>query len=336
MKLEYIQNPTEWDSLLKSFSSFNPFVQTWEWGEILKKEGKHVERVIIKDETKIIFVTQIIFTKLFSKYRYAFCPKGPLFIDQNNSGFELFVNYLKNKHCLFVRTEPKSKIIASIPSKLRKSIDINPRATTYLELKKSETELLSHMHSKTRYNIRLAQKKVVRITEEKNKEIFLKLMKETAKRDGFKLHYSSHYEHILYSELSKQITIWFEDVPIAVGIFIGFGDTFTYLYGASNYTHRNLMAPYLVQWKGIELGKSLGYKYYDFFGIAPLKNEKKIIDNEQTKEYEYDLKHQYAGVTRFKLGFGGNVKEDIGTWDVALYPFKYKVYELIRKIRRMV
>jgi lipid II:glycine glycyltransferase (peptidoglycan interpeptide bridge formation enzyme) len=86
---------------------------------------------------------------------------------------------------------------------------------------------------------------------------------------------------------------------------------------------------YLLQWEGIRLGKKLGYTHYDFFGIAPAcKGER--------GEYVYDEKHQYAGVTRFKLGFGGEVVEHPGTFDLILQPMKYKVYQLFRTLRRLV
>jgi lipid II:glycine glycyltransferase (peptidoglycan interpeptide bridge formation enzyme) len=111
-------------------------------------------------------------------------------------------------------------------------------------------------------------------------------------------------------------------------VFIGFGNTFTYLYGASDYEFRNLMAPYLLQWEGMEIGNDFGSTWYDFFGVAPRINE--------GQEYVYDLKHQYAGVTRFKLGFGGVAHQDPGTYDVVVRPFKYVIYQFVRKLRRLL
>ena len=68
---------------------------------------------------------------------------------------------------------------------------------------------------------------------------------------------------------SLQTTVYCNGEAIATGVFVGFGNTFTYLYGASDYEHRSLMAPYLVQWEGMKMGKKLGYSLYDWFGIAP-------------------------------------------------------------------
>ena len=69
--------------------------------------------------------------------------------------------------------------------------------------------------------------------------------------------------------MSRQLTIYDGSSPLATAILVGCGDVFTYLFGASDYEYRNLMAPYLVQWEGIQLGKKLGYKFYDFWGITP-------------------------------------------------------------------
>jgi lipid II:glycine glycyltransferase (peptidoglycan interpeptide bridge formation enzyme) len=97
------------------------------------------------------------------------------------------------------------------------------------------------------------------------------------------------------------------------------------------------MAPYLIQWKAIQLGKSLGYSFYDFYGVAPqveIKNTEPL--NFPAAEYVYDEHHKHSGFTRFKLGFGGVVEQNVGTWDVVLKPMVYRVYEVVRKIRRLM
>jgi lipid II:glycine glycyltransferase (peptidoglycan interpeptide bridge formation enzyme) len=102
---------------------------------------------------------------------------------------------------------------------------------------------------------------------------------------------------------------------IAGNIVAFFGDTVTYMHGASSNEFRNLMAPYALQWHCIKLAKQSGYKYYDFYGISDDK---------------------WPGVTRFKRGFGGKELEYPGTWDAVFDGVKYKIYGLLRKIRRVV
>lgn len=338
MKIVVVDNKTTWDALvIKDQASF---VQSWEWGEILKKEGKRVERVVVQEQEQIVGFAHIVCYKAFF-WHYAFCPKGPIenvkFKDQKSNFYEVIGNYLKNKNCLFFRIEPQEKEFEHKILKAKKTVDINPRATTILDLRKTDEELLGSMHQKTRYNIRLAEKKDLVVRNEKNLQTFMKLMKETGERDKFRLHEEKHYEYILCSPLSYQLTVEYRGEPIAVGVFIGFGNTFTYLYGASHYAFRNVMAPYLIQWEGIKLGKQLGYTHYDFFGIAPKLNQKSKIKNQnETDGYVYDLKHQYAGVTRFKLGFGGVVSEEIGTWDVILNSWQYRMYQVLRTMRRLI
>jgi lipid II:glycine glycyltransferase (peptidoglycan interpeptide bridge formation enzyme) len=110
---------------------------------------------------------------------------------------------------------------------------------------------------------------------------------------------------------------------------------YTYLYGASDHEFRDYMSPLLLQWTAVARAKAAGATQYDFFGIAPPR-ESRNVNRESRELYEYDPKHQYAGVTRFKLGFGGSVVEAPGTFDLILQPGKYKVYQLLRKLRRLV
>jgi lipid II:glycine glycyltransferase (peptidoglycan interpeptide bridge formation enzyme) len=285
---------------------------------------------------------QIVYNQLPFGWWYAFCPKGPFDLPQNKEqraqALVIIAKYVKKKGCLFFRIEPSELLEARYDGcSLKSSVSINPRTTTVLDLARSEESLLSAMHQKTRYNIRLAEKKDVQICSEKKYETFIELMKKTGARDGFRLHEEKHYRVIFDSPASLQLTARIEDKDIATAVFIGSGNTFTYLYGASDHEYRSLMAPYLLQWEGIKIAKKLGYMRYDFFGIAPsVKRQGLHGELQKDDEYEYDSKHQYAGVTRFKLGFGGSIIDAPGTFDLILKPMQYRIYQALRKLRRLL
>ncbi len=349
MKIINIANPEQWDNWLKNNSQHNPFTQSWAWGDILLAEGKNVERLAVVEGEQVLAQAQIVYSNLPFGWQYAFCPQGPVIgevrmMNDEVRIYETIVKYLKNKKCIFFRIEPEN---INLNSKILilKSPDINPPATLILNLERTEDELLSGMHQKTRYNIHLAEKKNLKISDEKNLEVFWSLMNQTGARDKFKLHDKSHYQHVLNSPLIFQLTAYFNDAPVAVAVFAKFGNTFTYLYGASDYMHRDLMAPYLLQWEGIKIGKSSGCRWYDFFGVAPRchseqSEESLPLDKRdpsaqpQDDKYDYDQTHQYAGVTRFKLGFGGVSHEAPGTFDLVINKNKYSLYSLVRKLRR--
>jgi lipid II:glycine glycyltransferase (peptidoglycan interpeptide bridge formation enzyme) len=160
-------------------------------------------------------------------------------------------------------------------------------------------------------------------------------MSQTGSRDKFSLHQQKHYEKVLESPMIYQLTAYENTKPVACAVFARFGNMFTYLYGASDYEYRHLMAPYLLQWQGIKMGKSFGCEWYDFFGVAPRWTSDfrpQTLDG----SYDYDLKHQYAGVTRFKLGFGGTLSQAPGTFDAVIDAGKYKLYNFLRKLRRLI
>lgn len=317
------------------------FLQSNEWQNILKSEGKDTEKLHLPSGQDIFLIYQKIFG-----VKYVFCPGGPFKLEPEDAKF--IFDYLKNKNCIFFRFEPSEKI-PDVKYQIRKTIDITPRATTVLDLTKTEDNLLEAMHEKTRYNIRLAEKKSLRLATGKDEKVFLELMKETAGRDKFSLHDAEHYRAILNSPLSRQFTLFTtEGAPAATGIWIGFGKVFTYLFGASNYKERSLMAPQLIQWEAIKIAKKLGFEEYDFFGIAPnchpdrasATSERRDLSTSlrfaRDDKYEYDKRHQYAGVTRFKVNFGGKTLEKPGTFDLIISPMKYRIYGMLRKLRRLI
>ena len=328
------------NSWLKENAERAPFCQSFEWEEILSRGGKNVERLVVLGDSEPIAMALVEYHQLPFGWKYAFCPKGPVVKKNLESGIrnlviELLEKYLHDKKCIFFRFEPRADYeLKTANRELRKTVDINPRATMILNLMRTPDELLASMHQKTRYNINLAQKKDLRVNDIKDADLFMTLMHETGKRDKFRLHEDKHYHEIIFSSCSYQLTVFSGQRPIATAVFVGFGDTFTYVFGASSYEHRALMAPYLIQWEGIKLGQRYGYKYYDFFGVAPAKvagNKPQVAG-----EYEYDAKHQYAGVTRFKQGFGGEYHEDPGTFDLIISNWRYRVYGWLRALRRLI
>lgn len=330
MEIQLVNNKQEWNGWLEKQNSFISFTQSFEWGEILVSEGKQIARVAVIFEGETIAQALLVFSKI-AGFQYAFCPKGPVFkteaSEQEREAMQYIASYVREQGGIFLRVETFS-LQSLVGHEHYKSIDINPRATTVLNLVYSIEELLLKMHPKTRYNIRLSEKKGIVVESKKDLRVFWDLMQKTGKRDDFKLHDKKHYEAILNSPLTFQFTAYLNDRPIAANFFVKFGRTLTYLFGASDYEHRNLMAPYRLQWEGIKFGKESGCNTFDFFGIAPQLGN--------GSNYDFDPKHQYAGVTRFKLGFGGTVQELPGTYDLIISPLRYKVYGALRTLRRLI
>jgi lipid II:glycine glycyltransferase (peptidoglycan interpeptide bridge formation enzyme) len=332
MEIKIIKNKEEWNGWIFTHASSHHFTQSWLWGDILIAEGKIVDRLAVVEKERVVAQAQVVYSSIFFGWQYAFCPKGPVVGTLEDKNLELkvyetLVRFLNRKNIIFFRCEPSLEIKHRGINSVR-TIDSNPSATLLLNLNKTGDQLRAQMHPKTRYNISLAQKKDLKISQEKNIEVFWHLMNKTGSRDNFSLHHKAHYEKVLTAPDVFQLTAYYGKTPVACAVFIGFGNTFTYLYGASDYEFRNLMAPYLLQWEGMEIGNDFGSTWYDFFGVAPRINE--------GQEYVYDLKHQYAGVTRFKLGFGGVAHQDPGTYDVVVRPFKYVIYQFVRKLRRLL
>ncbi len=327
--LKVIDNKNEWDRLLTCFVA--SFLHSWEWGCVLVGSGQKIERILIENNGASLLALLVFKSLPFDK-KFVFIPTGPLMIGggvESEKNWQELIAYVKEKGNIFLKIEPNNtELLPKFVKRLSKTVkDVNPMATMVLDLSKSIEEISQALHQKTRYNINLAEKKGLVVKWEKNFPIFWELMKKTGSRDGFALHPGKNYQAAINSPVTRQVTIYSGNIPIATGCFWIFKDTCYYLYGASDHDHRQLMAPYLVQWEAIRMAKGSGCKYYDFFGVAPK------ISSKSDEEYDYDPKHRYAGVTRFKLGFNGVVKETPGTFDLPLNRFWYCVYYLSRRIR---
>ena len=199
--------------------------------------------------------------------------------------------------------------------------EIQPRYVFRLNTKdKTEEELFSNLHSKTRYNVRLAIKKGVKIKEGTREDLkdFHKIMVTTGIRDGFitrPLEYFERMYDCLGPKHIKLLMAYYEDKPIAGVIVIIYGNKTWYLYGASSNEHRNLMPNYLLQWEMIKIALQNKSDIYDLRGVPG------IADNSN-------------GLYRFKKGFGAEYTEFVGEVYIEFKPLRYRVYKFAEKAFR--
>lgn len=323
---------------LDNFSSsieHSQFLESSFWEDFQLSLGKKVWRYGFFDDNnpnEILGAFLIIEKVLPLNFGYLYTPRGPIIKDDLNKNkkieistklFKLFrdvcIKEFKIKN-IFFKFEPN--FVPENIKQIKKVKDFQPSKTLILDLSKSEDQLLKEMHEKTRYNIRLAEKKGIQIIktnkEKQYIEDFLSLILKTSKRDNFRSHKREYYEKMLQSS-DKNIDLWVakkDEKVICTNIVISFGDTVTYLHGASSDEYKNLMAPHLLQWSQIRWAKENNYKYYDFWGIAKTDNKNDA----------------WCGFTRFKKGFGGFELDIPGTFDVIYDKNIYSLYNFLKKI----
>lgn len=328
MKITEINNQAEWETIVSAISG-SVFLQSAIWPTI--STDKSLRLAVMNDQHQVLAVVQLLTKKvLFGKYLYS--PRGPLFVnnlslaDREQVVNELVINFKANKlyhKYLFWRAEPNLAETDWQKFNARKSflpsIALQPAKTLILDLAKSTDELMEEMHQKTRYNIRLSLKKGVLVRRAGIDEFakFWNLMQETGSRDAFGIHNRDHYFKMIDKggNIFRLYLAEFSGQVLAGGIFAFYGDTVTYVHGASSSENRQLMAPYALHWRIIEWAKAGGFKTYDLFGVDKIK---------------------WPGVTRFKEGFGGQEFVYPGTIDLVLNPSYYRLYKLLRKLRRLL
>jgi len=243
--------------------------------------------------------------------------------DCNEDLQESLQELCREENCLFVQVETidYSWETTEKPGKYYKKFI--PPYTALIDLTQWEEEILKAMKPKGRYNIKVARKKWVVVEQvEKhmgNIEKFHVLMSETTARDSFAGNTLEYYKVFLESlENSQMFFAYQESELIAAGIFVVEDDVMTYYYGASSSRKRNLMAPYLLQWTGIEHAIKRWCRMYDFLWVAG--------DTEKNSSL--------AGVTDFKMKLSPE-KTFVSQGSIFVNKrLKYQAIKLLRRFKK--
>lgn len=296
------------------------------WGEFREKTGIKV----VREKGLQLTIHPIPYTK----YTVGYLPKGP---DIDKNLLDGLYEIGKRENCIFIQLEPnivKNKKSYKFKNLIKSSRPLFTKYTFVLDLTKSEEELLKNMHPKTRYNLRLAEKKGVEVVEDNSDKAFaeyLKLTKETTQRQNFYAH-NENYHKLMWETLRQTqgkpidknrlsahlLKASYKGETLATWILFVLGDTLYYPYGASSNKYREVMASNLIMWEAIKFGKNLGLKKFDMWGA--------LGPNPDTKDPWY-------GFHRFKEGYGGKLTEFVGSYDFVINKNLYIIYKIFNSIR---
>jgi len=286
-------------------------LQTSAWAEFRQSWGNEVL------ETNYGIITT---HKLpLSSYKIGIFEKGPT---PTQSMLDDLKRIGKENNLIFIKLEPNcpksSKLVELMQTQgLVAGRKLFTPTTFQIDLTPNEEDLMKSFSSKTRYNIRLAEKKGVTVKENNGDiafERYLELTKETINRQGFFAH-TERYHRLMFSILQKAgiahlMTATYEGEIITTWILFTWKDFLYYPYGASTEKHKEVMANNLMMWETIKFGKKLGLTTFDLWG-----------------------REEGKGFTKFKEGYNPKVIEFLGTWDLVINKPLYYIYRIAENVR---
>jgi peptidoglycan pentaglycine glycine transferase (the first glycine) len=351
----------EWNLLISQLP--NPhLLQTWEWSQVKAKYGWEPMPFVWGSEydghepvaVAMVLKKQIISKGFAAHLCILYIPKGPL-LDWSDESLRKRVldnlqAFAKKQGAIFVKCDPDVVLGTGIPntetdspneaSKIvvsdlqarnwkYSSDQIQFKNTVFIDLTVTEEEMLARMKQKTRYNVRLAEKKgiLVRVGTLDDLPMLYKMYAETSVRDGFVIRDEGYYRTVWETFMSltgSQVSTFqpsnlpacepliaeVDGQPVAAIFVFCFAKRAYYIYGMSRDSHREKMPTYLLQWEAMKRAKTNGCTIYDLWGAPD----------------EFNESDSMWGVYRFKEGLGGQVVRTLGAYDFAPTALWYKLY----------
>ncbi len=320
----------DWDSFVSS-SEYSGFMQSSDWAKVKKEEGWSFAKIAIKERGTIRAAALILMIKTKSG-TLLYSPQGPIIPWHNFRKRNFYLEKLigmvqdiaqKNGGVCW-RMEPWALHMYGKPLlQFQKSpMDMQPRHTALISLLGSEEEILEKFKPKTRYNIRLAQKHNLGVEigqDKKSFETFYSVYRKTVDRKAIDYkelpYFASIQKYLATKDQAFVINIKKDGQYIESVLLIRFGDRLTYFFGGFDYEYRKYMAPYLVHWEAIKLGRKLGCQFYDLWGIA----------NTESAD------HPWHSFTEFKMKFQPIKISLTGAYDVVFDKERYKEFFAVER-----
>lgn len=333
----------EWGQV-KAKYGWSPYYAVWTEDGRWKVESD--PSLLSTFHSPIVAATLILKRTAFRRFSIFYAPKGPL-MDWTNESLRKRVlddlqSFAKKQGAIFLKFDPDVVLGRGVPVSVGEVTENNGQAvmsdlrrrgwvesadqiqfknTVMVDLSASEEDILMRMKQKTRYNVRLAEKKGVsiRVGNVEDLPALYKMYAETSVRDGFVIRDEEYYmtvwklfmqEAVNGQPSAVPLIAEVDNEPVAAIFLFMFARRGYYVYGMSRDKHREKMPTYLLQWAAMKHAKANGCLTYDLWGAPDV----------------FDESDSMWGVYRFKEGLGGEVVRTLGAYDFAPSKFWYSMY----------
>lgn len=313
----------EWDRFVEAAPD-SGFMQTSWWAEFRSMCGYRCFGVTIRDGGAIVGGAMVMKRSFTQDHCFYLICDGPLLPEEPEFAGEVFQSILnviqrhrasETQTVSHLRIEPRWQRLAPFTSAFRalpRAGDryTEPRDTLWLDLRPSAEQILAQMKPKGRYNIGLAERHGVRVTEDGSPDgikDFLRIHDETLERHRLRRRSAGYFRTLLsIFPARRRISIFFaehEGRRLATALVVFFGRRATYFFGGSLAEQRHLMAPYALHYEVMRRAKQRGCDWYDFWGVSP----------------PGWVGDSWQGISAFKRKFGG--------MEIHLTPTLDSIYE---------
>ncbi|NUP98453.1 MAG: peptidoglycan bridge formation glycyltransferase FemA/FemB family protein [Armatimonadetes bacterium] len=323
----------------------NDFAQAWAWGEVKGRGEWTPRRAGLFRGDELVAAAQVLFRRLPLGRSLAYASRGPI-VDLTTSagaseraalfdGLEQLCRReraicLKLDPCLPVGNELFLALCGARPTPGQEGRfgGTQPRFVMRLDLRPGLEAVMAGFKADYRTRIRKSERRGVTVRQAESAsdwQAFYNLLLETAERQQFTVRAKSYFDAIA-AELTgacRASVLLAEREGRCVGaiLCIRYGHTAWYLYGGMNDEGREHYSGYLLQWRAMEWAVEAGCETYDFRGVAPPE----AVDS------------PLYGLNRFKSGFGPELVEWVGEYDVVLDRLGYRAFtSLLPRVKSLL
>lgn len=181
-------------------------------------------------------------------------------------------------------------------------------ATFLIDLTGTEEDLMQLFHHKTRYNIGVAKRHLVATNQDNTAggiAIFNQLFQSAVlprlqTEERFSQKYIEKFWQVFApAGIAKILKAQYQGQVLASALLLSYGKRMYYPFAASLNHHRQVMAPTLMMWDAICLGRTLGCTTFDLWGTIACERAAVL---------------PVPGIHRFLAGFGGKLRKMMPAW----------------------
>ena len=354
MRVRLVVDRPAWEALVDALPRGN-ILQSYEWGEFKAAFGWQPLRLVVEREGRPVAGAQMLLRGC-PLGTVAYVPRGPMLDFDDRQATDILLAALhreaRRRGAFFLKIEPDYPSSDTLAGELatrgfRPAAAVQPHSTIVVDLAAEPAVLEGRLSRRTRYNIRLAERKGLRCVPGGEADVgeFYRLLVETARRGRFFVHPPEYYRDLWRRfaprRMAHLMLVRHGEDALAATMFFTEGKRAYQFYGGSSLQGRRLKPNDLLQWRALLRARELGCRTYDLWGIPDeVGRLQEEAQSPQQAPHLYDERAAAGtmrGVYLFKRGFGGAVVRTVGAFDYVYAPVRYWLWtRALPATRRLV